>query len=122
MVKRIITTLLTVVAIYFTSCTKHDPPPVTGTINGIPATTLYGSSGNATDYILIVISTNTNNNLISYEGHTYSYTNGSGNDVYIEISPTNVVRGTLTTSGTQTVLTVVNPSPAVFLSSQYASR
>ena len=120
--KRIIIALLACVAICFTACKKHEIPPVNGTINGMPALTLYGLSNNATDYVLIIVSTNPADRLISYQVSTYSYINSTGDEVYIEISPTNVVKGTLTTSGGQTVLTVVNTIPPVFQSSQYTSR
>ena len=118
--KSIFITLLTVSTIYFSGCSKnHQIPAVTGNINGVPALTLYGSGGGATDYILLVDSLKE----LSYQVQDYYYNiNAATNDIYIIVSITNVIKGTLTTSGNKTTLTIDTQPQNTFVSKQYTSR
>jgi hypothetical protein len=118
--KRIAIALITIAC--FAACTKTNQiSAVNGSINGVPALTLYGSSGKPTDYILF--STNFAVKLLSYQGQTYSYNNTStANGIFIVVSSINVLKGTLDTSGPHTVITVDNVAPVTFASSSYSSR
>jgi len=118
--KGAITILIVFGAIYFTACSKSNKvQQVSGTINGSPALTLYGSSGNPSDYILL--NTNTADKDLSYNGVLYSYITFTGNAISIIVSPNDAVNGTLTTTGSKTILTIV-PTTTIFTSTQYTSN
>ena len=77
--------LLIILVFYFSfsGCKKaNEIPTVSGTINGVPAVTLYGSSGNATDYIFIVFSSSSTHKLLCYQGINYVYGNTTSSTIF----------------------------------------
>lgn len=125
--KRIATILLLLIILVFnfsfSGCKKaNEIPTVSGTIDGVPAVTLYGSSGNATDYIFIVFSNTNTHKLLCYQGINYVYGNtSSSNNVSIITSSSAIVRATIDTVSSNTVLKILT-YPSIFSSTQYTSR
>ena len=106
----------------FTGCSKHNVTTENGSINGIPAKTLYGASGQEEDYLFIVLSNTIADKRIFYEGTTYTYSGiSSTNNIYVIASPTSIVNCTIDTSGPQITLTV-NTTPSIFESSVYTAK
>ena len=119
--KAIATILCVLSPVFFTACSKsNEIPTVSGTINGVPALTLYGSSGKPTDYVLLSMTTDKQ---ISYQGNVYSYSNiTSSNDIFITISTIYLVKGTLTTANSKTQLVIVTSPQTTFGSTLYTSK
>jgi len=119
--KRIITILFAIGAVYFAACSKSNAvQTVSGTINGVPALTLYGSSGEPADYVLL--STTPADKDMNYNGNTYYYYTSPDNHIFIEVAPTNVVSSTLVTTGSKTVLSISASTVPFFASTQYTSK
>jgi hypothetical protein len=111
--------LLAVLAgILFPSCSKNNFTPINGTINGLPALTLYGASNRPADYILIRIA----DRVISYDGETfpYYYTSIAPN-IFISISPGDVQKATLDTSNPVTLIFAAD-TQSIFGSTIYVSK
>lgn len=106
---------------FIMACSKSNSvQPVSGSINGVPAQTLYGSSGKATDYIFL--STVPLDYELSYGGQTYMYYYTSGNNIFIMVTSTVAVKGSLTKTGSKTSLSIDNSSPSIFASTEYTSK
>ena len=105
------------------SCKKANQlPNESGSINGIPALTLYGSASDQTDYVFILITPTTADQLLCYQGITYKYgVNPVNNDISILASSSSVIRATLDTTGAHTVLTILT-YPSIFNSTEYIAR
>ncbi len=121
---RIITALLAIAAIFYcTSCSKSNAiTPVDGTINGVPATTLYGNSHKLTDYILL--SKNAALKEIAYYGQIYYYRIiSSPSGILITISSNAVVKGSLDTVNSKITLTIDSSlHSTVFVSKIYTAQ
>ena len=110
-------------AITFTgyiACKKGDAiPTVTGTVNGVPAVTLYGTTNEPVDYILL--STSGASKILSYAGQVYDYYNSPGNGIFVVISPAYGVGGIIDTIAGKTVIQFTAPYNP-FASEKYTSR
>ena len=114
--------LLAILVIYISGCSKHNIQTENGSINGIPAITLYGSSGNEADYMFIVLSNTIANKRVFYQGTTYTYSGiSSTNNIYVISSPTSIVNCTIDTLNPQITLTV-NTTPSIFESKVYTAK
>jgi len=81
-VNRIVIIALIVSSISLISCSrKNRIAPVSGTINGKPAITLYGSSYEPTDYVLI--DSVTADRKLSYDGIVFDYLYTSDTDIVL---------------------------------------
>jgi hypothetical protein len=117
------TACLLLLTFCFACCSKsNEVTPVTGSINGVPAITLYGGSKKLNDYVLL--GKEATKKQMSYLGTTYDYTNiDSLHDIRIEISSTVVMRGRLDTTGTIIKMTIDTLTHAgLFGSTEYTSR
>ena len=104
----------------FIACKKGDAiPTVTGTINGVPAITLYGTTNEPVDYILI--STSGTSKILSYGGVVYNYYNSPANGIYVVIAPAYGVAGIIDTVSGKTVIQFTAPYNP-FASQNYTSR
>lgn len=104
------------------SCSKNEKiQQVTGTVNGLPATTLYGNSGKPTDYIFIC--SDSSKREMSYGGVylTYSNTTSSSTGIFILQASIAVAKADLAITGSKTVLTIDTAYGISFASTQYAS-
>jgi len=118
--KSTVSSVLFLALIALASC-KKEITPVSGTINGLPAITLYGNSLQATDYLFI--DTTANNKKISYNGVVYTYNyNANNSNIYILSSGTPAADGTLTLTGPRVVLTIQSQFSVDFTSIQYTSK
>jgi hypothetical protein len=108
-------------SLYLASCSKNNIIKVSGTINGVPAITLYGNSNRQADFILL--STDPATHEISYDGIAYAYDYiSTGADIFITLSPSNIQKATLTQSASTTVLTLAANSQTIFSSSLYITK
>jgi len=103
----------------FPSCSKNNYTPVNGTINGLPAITLYGNSNRSADYLLLSKSQKE----VFYEGTTFTYEYlPTALDIVIYISTTTVQQASLDTSAPTTILTMDANPLSIFGSSVYLSK
>ncbi len=120
MMRILIIALIAFSALCIVACKKGDAiPTVSGTINGVPAVTLYGTTNKPVDYILIA--TSGVSKIISYGGVVYNYYTSPANGIYVVISPTYGVVGTMDTVNNKTVIQFTAPFNP-FASSKYTSR
>ncbi len=106
----------------FSSCSKKDKVElVSGTVNGIPAITLYGNSNKPTDYIFL--STDSTQKEMSYNGVllTYANTGSSSTGIFILNNHIAVAKAELALAGSKTVLTIDTAYGINLGSSQYSS-
>lgn len=116
--------LLAVIATYIAGCSKHSLQTENGTINGIPAITLYGSSGAESDYMFIVLTDTVADKRLFYGGTatTYTYSGiSSTNNIYVIASPVSIVNCTIDTLHAHVSLTV-NTTPSIFQSTTYNAK
>jgi hypothetical protein len=113
--KKIIAALLLTVTCL--SCSKSVPTQ-NGTINGLPALTLYGSSKQPADYLFI----STPQKKVSYNGQVLSYTNAAGNDIFLTISGSSIARCTFDTIPKPDVLTIDTTYGFTFGSKIYTAK
>ena len=94
---------------------------VSGTVNGIPAITLYGSSNKPADYIFL--SSDSTQKAMSYNGEylTYVYTSAASTSIFILKSSTAVARAELIKTSSKTTLTIDTAFGFNFASTQYVS-
>ena len=120
--KRVIISALVFVAFCIAACSKTNRiAPVTGTVDGKPAITLYGSSYKPTDYILI--DTVTADRKLSYDGIVFTYTYVSAyNDIFIINSSIPIARANLSTISGKVVLAIDTSFSITFGSKQYTSN
>jgi len=101
-------------------CSKGNAiPTVSGTINGQPAVTLYGTTNEPVDYILLYVNGTVKE--ISYGGVIYNYYTSPANGVYVVISPGYGVAGIMDTVNSKTVISFNTPYNP-FASQTYTSR
>jgi len=119
--KKMVRLIVLAVVFCFVSCNKGNHIlQVSGTINGEPALTLYGASNRAADYILL--SKDPSIKEMVYDGVTFSYNSDpSSTGVVIDLSSSMVIRGTLTTTGSKTILVIDTLNTSIFGSETYAS-
>ena len=117
--KLIVSIFILFALLLFAACTKTGIPDVSGTINGVPAITLYGTTNLPVDYILL--STDKSNKELSYSGQVYTYIYTASHRLFINVSPTIAVGGNIDTTGNKTVINLDLPIKP-FASAQYSSR
>ncbi len=111
------------IAVCVASCSKNNTiPPVSGTINGVPAITLYGSSNQPADYLFL--SSVATDKELSYNGRVYPYLYLTTSDTELFVMSANraLVKGSLVTTGTITVFTIDTSYTPTFGSTKYTSR
>lgn len=119
--KRIIIAGLFFSLISSIGCSKSNRiSPVTGTINGKPAVSLYGASNKPTDYVLI--DTAAADRKLSYDGIVFAYIYNSSSNIYIMNSTTPAAEGTLTLNASNIVLTINATYTLTFGSTTYTSK
>ncbi len=112
--------LLVFLGFYLVSCSKGNGHGISGTINGKPAITLYGTSNKGADYFLL--STDSTSKQLVYSGITFDYyALPNSNDIVITLSTSQYLRATLTKTGTKTVLYLDTLLVNVFGSREYDS-
>jgi len=99
------------------SCSKYKIQPVGGTINGMPAITLYGSSAKPTDYIFISKAAKE----MAYNGNTLTYTYTSSTTIFMSDANGAVARAILDTANNKILLTIDTTYGYTFASSLYVS-
>ena len=110
--------------IFVSACSKHNQQTEFGNINGVPALTLYGTTGDATDYLLIVLTDTVADKCIFYAGSaaTYTYSGiSSTNNIYVIASGTNIIKCTIDTLSPRISLTI-NTTPSLFRSTVYTAK
>ena len=118
--------LVIVIAVFlscFFSCSKKDKVEVvSGTVNGLPAVTLYGNSNKPTDYIFL--SSDSAQKEMSYNGLllTYAKTGASTTGIFILNNHLAVAKAELGTVGSKTVLTIDTAYGIDFGSISYSSN
>ena len=118
--KSIITIILIFTVCCFSACSKTGAlQTVSGTIDGVPALTLYGNSGRPADYVFL--SKDASVKKMAYNGSTYAYYN-TAQGIYITLAPYKVVSGSLAVNGSVTVLYVDTATVHLFGSTQYTSK
>lgn len=114
MIKTILTILI---ALCLVACNKNAVQPVSGTIGGLPALTLYGSSKAPSDYMFL----STSQKKISYNGVIFSYTYATGTTIFLLTSGTGAGKCTLDTLATKTTLTIDTTYGYTFGSTVYTA-
>lgn len=113
--------LLIGVSHFLLGCSKKNHvADISGTINGVPATTLYGDSREAADYVLL--SKDPAYMEMAYSGNIFKYTFVAGSSkIYITDSLTAIGRGSIIVSGSKTTLTIDTSYHFAFRSKTYSS-
>jgi len=122
--RRICVILLSVIAITVSACSKHNQQTEAGNINGVPAITLYGTTGEESDYLFIVLTDTVADKRIFYAGSaaTYTYSGiSSTNNIYIIAPGTNIIKCTIDTLSAHVSLTI-NTTPSLFQSTVYTAK
>ncbi len=107
---------------FFFSCSKKAKvEQVSGSVNGIPAITLYGNSNKPTDYIFL--SSDTTQKEMSYNGVLLAYTKTGSTSTGIFILNNHIAgaKAELGWVGSKTVLTIDTAYGINFASTQYSS-
>jgi hypothetical protein len=108
-------------SVSFIACSrKNRIAPVTGTIDGKPAVTLYGSSFAPTDYILI--DTIVADRKLSYDGIVFSYLYTSDTDIVLINSGTPAAKVTLASVSPKMILKIKAIFTITFGSPLYTSN
>ncbi len=103
------------------SCSKNSKPEnVSGTINGKPAVTLYGSSNKEADYIFL--SADTTVKQLSYNGIVLGYVNSTPPAIFLVQTSIAVAKGRLETNGQVKTLKIDTAYGFSFGSKEYTSR
>ncbi len=103
------------------SCSKSNKAQnVSGTINGKPAVTLYGSSNKPADYIFI--SADPAVKEMSYNGVGLTYANATSPEIFIIEGSVAVAKGRLDTISSVVTLTIDTTYGFNFGSNEYSSR
>ena len=103
------------------SCSKSNKAQnVSGTINGKPALTLYGSSNKPTDYLFI--STDPTTKEMSYNGIVLTYSSTTPPGIFIIDGSVAIAKARLEASSTATMLTIDTAYGFSFGSKEYSSR
>ena len=113
---------LAILCCFCISCSKKDKVQlVSGTVNGIPATTLYGNSNKPTDYIFL--SNDSTEKEMSYNGEllTYVKTGATSTGIFILYNHVAAAKAELGLVGSKTVLTIDSAYGINFSSTQYSS-
>ncbi len=119
--KRILFCLPVFFGLGFASCKKNGVVPVSGTIAGKPAVSLYGNSNNAADYLLI--DTAAADMKILYDGIVFPYHYTTPGIIYMVYNNIPAVQASVSASGSNLVLTIVRVYNTVtFGSTVYTSK
>ena len=103
------------------ACThKNVIAPVSGTIDGKAAISLYGASNKPTDYVLI--DTAAADKKLSYDGIVFSYFYNSFPNIYIVNATTPAAAGILDLTGPKIVLTISAGYTITFASTVYTAK
>ena len=119
--KAIAVILFSLLAVSVISCSKKNKVElVSGTVDGLPAITLYGNSNKVADYIFL--SSDSAHKEMSYNGVILTYVSGSPSpSIFILKSSVAIAKGRLTASGTKTALTIDTTYGFSFGSNLYTS-
>lgn len=120
MMKTIASATIAVIACFLFSCSKGRIQTVSGTIDGKPAITLYGNSNKAADYIFL--SADSSVKEMTYNGILLTYTSATPPGIFLLKASVAIGRGSLTTVGAHTTLTIDTTYGFTFGSKQYASK
>lgn len=112
--------LLVLLVLVGASCSKSNKAQnVSGTINGKPALTLYGSSNKPADYLLL--GEDSTARQMSYNGIVLTYSSTTPPAIFMLNGGLAIAKGTLVT-GSSTTLTIDTSYGFSFGSKEYSSR
>lgn len=95
-----------IVCMFIVACKRNNAViPVSGTIGGKPAVSLYGNSHKPSDYVLI--DTAAADLKVLYDGVVFSYHYTSGNTIYMVYNNVPAVQASLSLTQTNVVLTII---------------
>ena len=115
--KKIIIVVSVITACFYIACKKNIPIE-NGTIDGLPAITLYGSSNAPTDYLFI----STSQKKISYNGNIFNYNYGPGKTIFCYSNYSPAATASLDTSVPRMTLTIDTSYGFTFLSTIYTAK
>lgn len=114
--------LISCLCLFATACNKTPTVnPVSGTINGTPTITVYGSSNKPSDYVLI--STDSSKNIMAYGSQVLPFQISNPDTIiFITLPSTKIARATLIRTKTSAILKIATSAPAYFISDTYKSQ
>jgi hypothetical protein len=120
--KTTLVAVFTIFCVFFLSCSKKDKVElVSGTVNGVAAITLYGTSNKPADYIFL--SSDSTQKEMSYNGVllTYVKTGATSTGIFILLNHIAAAKADLGLVGSKTVLTIDSTYGINFTSREYMS-